>query len=68
MIEAARIEYRKETICEGKSQAQLTRRGAIEGEDIEVRDAPYDCPGMSIQFPNNETTVAGFQLNEEGGC
>ncbi|MGB0137488.1 MAG: RagB/SusD family nutrient uptake outer membrane protein [Flavobacteriales bacterium] len=68
VIEAARIEYRKETICEGKWQVQLKRRGAIEGEDIEVRGAPYDCPGMSIQFPNNETTVAGFQLNEEGGC
>ena len=68
VVDAARIEYRKETMCEGKWQAQLKRRGAIEGEAIEVRGAPFDCPGMSIQFPNNETTVAGFQLNDEGGC
>lgn len=68
VVDAARIEYRKETVCEGKWQAQLKRRGAIEGEALEVRGAPYDCPGMSIQFPNNETTVAGFQLNDEGGC
>lgn len=68
IIEAARVEYRKETIGEGKWQAQLKRRGAVEGEDIIIRDAPYDCPGMSIQFPNSETSVAGFVLNDEGGC
>jgi hypothetical protein len=23
---------------------------------------------MSLQFSNSETTVQGFELNEEGGC
>ena len=67
VIEAARLEYLKETLCEGKLIDQLKRRGAM-GEDITVRNAPWDCPGMAIQFPNGETSAAGFILNEEGGC
>jgi hypothetical protein len=38
------------------------------GEDILIRDASWDCPGMSLQFSNSENTVDGFVLNEEGGC
>lgn len=64
---AARDEYRKETICEGRWTEQLLRRGAA-GEDISIRDGAWDCPGMSLQFPNSETTAAGFELNDEGGC
>ena len=67
VITAARDEYRKETICEGRWTEQLLRRG-IRGEDITIRDGAWDCPGMSLQFPNSETTAAGFVLNEEGGC
>ena len=52
---------------EGAWTDQLLRRGAA-GEDITSRDASWNCPGMSLQFPNNETTSAGFVLNEEGGC
>lgn len=67
IIEAARIEMRKETLCEGTWIDQLKRMGTM-GEDITVRGAPWDCPGMAIQFPNGETTSEGFTLNEEGGC
>jgi hypothetical protein len=67
VIAAARDEYRKETAGEGAWTDQLLRRGAA-GEDITIRDASWNCPGMSLQFPNNETTSAGFVLNEEGGC
>lgn len=67
VIEAARLEYFKETLCEGKLIDQLKRRGTM-GENITVRNAPWDCPGMAIQFPNGETSAAGFILNEEGGC
>ena len=67
VIAAARDEYRKETICEGRWTEQLLRRG-VRGEDITIRDGAWDCPGMSLQFPNSETTAAGFELNEEGGC
>ena len=67
VINAARDEFRKETACEGLWTDQLLRRGAI-GEDITIRDAFWDCPGMSLQFSNTESTVQGFELNEEGGC
>jgi hypothetical protein len=65
--DAARDEFRKETICEGQWTDQLVRRGVM-GEAIEIRGAPWDCPGMALQFSNSETTSAGFVLNEEGGC
>jgi hypothetical protein len=67
VIALARDEYRKETAGEGAWTDQLLRRGAA-GEDITIRGASWNCPGMSLQFPNNETTSAGFVLNEEGGC
>ena len=67
IIDAAREEMRKETICEGVWIDYLKRRGTL-GEDITVRGAPWDCPGMALQFPNGETSVEGFQLNPEGGC
>ena len=67
IIEAARDEYRKETACEGMWVDQLLRRGAS-GEAIVIRGAPWDCPGMFLQFSNSETNVQGFELNEEGGC
>ena len=67
IIDAARREYRIETVGEGKWVDQLKRRGA-NGENIVVRNAPWNCNGMAIQFPNSESTVIGFQLNPEGGC
>lgn len=67
IITAARDEYRKETACEGHWTDQLLRRGAM-GEAITIRGASWDCPGMSLQFSNTESTVQGFELNEEGGC
>ncbi len=67
IVEQARRQYRIETIGEGKYVEQLRRRGAM-GENIIIRGAPYNCPGMAIQFPNAESTVIGFELNEEGGC
>ncbi len=65
--DAARDEFRKETVCEGWWTDHLLRRG-VAGENITIRGAAWDCPGMSLQFPNSETTAAGFVLNEEGGC
>ncbi len=65
--DAARDEFRKETVGEGLWTEQLLRRGT-QGESIVIRDASWDCPGMSLQFSNSENTVDGFILNEEGGC
>jgi hypothetical protein len=67
IIAEARRQYRIELVGEGKYTEQLRRYGVM-GENIIIRDAPYDCPGMAIQFPNAESTVIGFELNPEGGC
>ena len=67
VIQAARTEYRKETIGMGMWVEQLQRRGA-QGEDIFIRDAPWDCPGMALQFSASEGNVAGFVFNETRGC
>jgi hypothetical protein len=67
VLAAAREEYHKETLCEGWELDQAKLRGVM-GEDETVRDAPWDCPGSLLQFPNSSTTAAGFILNDEGGC
>ena len=64
--DAARIERRYELFGTGDRVQQLKRRG-VEGEEIVIRDAPWDCPGMVLQFPAVER-VDGFPLNETGGC
>jgi len=60
------LQRRLEMAFEGDWTLQLRRRGT-RGEDIQIRQAPWDCPGMLIQFPQSENT-AGFIFNEEGGC
>ncbi len=67
VIEAARLEFRKETVGEGYRIDQIRRLGA-KGLPITVRGAPWNCPGMAIQFPNAEFTGASFVGNPEGGC
>jgi hypothetical protein len=67
VIAAARREYRIETMGEGKWINQLKRIGA-KGENVIVRNAPWNCPGMALQFPNSEFTSALFVGNPEGGC
>lgn len=67
IIAAARDEFRKETISEGYRIDQIKRIGA-KGETMLVRGAPWNCPGMAIQFPNSEFTGNEFVGNPEGGC
>jgi hypothetical protein len=67
VTEAARLELRKETLCEGTWVDHVKRLGTL-GEPSTVRGASWDCPGMALQFPNGETSAAGFILNPEGGC
>jgi hypothetical protein len=64
---AARKEYRKETIGEGKWIDQLKRLG-VEGVISNIRGTVWNCDGMALQFPNNEFTSALFVGNPEGGC
>jgi hypothetical protein len=67
VIDAARAEYRKETLGMGLWVEQLQRRGTM-GEDIVIRDAPWDCDGMALQFSASEGNVEGFVFNPVGGC
>ncbi len=65
---AARKEYRLETIGEGKWLDQFRRVAVESNTSLKIRTAPWNCPGMSLQFPNNEFTSALFVGNPEGGC
>ena len=66
IIEHAQRERKKELIGEGRYAYDLKRRGA-NGENIMVRNAPWDCDGMILQFPVSENT-SNFIMNETGGC
>lgn len=66
IIENARKERAKEMIGEGRYIFDLKRRGAL-GENITIRNAPWDCNGMVLQFPNSENTD-NFEMNPTGGC
>jgi len=67
VIEEARYERRFELVGEGDRIQQLKRRGAIEQEATAVREDPWDCNGMVLQFPAIEQTDI-FSLNPAGGC
>ena len=67
LINATHAERRLEMVFEGDRVHQLKRQ-AVQGDVTEIRDAPWDCPGMVIQFPNSEGTIQGFIFNPEGGC
>jgi hypothetical protein len=66
LITVIRYERRIEMFAEGDRVQQLKRRGAL-GEQITIRNSPWDCPGMILQFPISEKTDL-FDLNEAGGC
>ena len=65
---AARFERRLETPGEGDRVQQLKRLGAKGEPNIRIRNAPWNCNGLVLQFPASESTIKGFQMNPEGGC
>lgn len=67
VIQEARIERRKEFCGDGSRLHDLKRRG-VKGENVIIRGAEWNCPGMVLQFPASEITVESFELNPEGGC
>lgn len=64
--DSIRHQRRLELAFEGDWTLQLRRRGA-KGENIKIRNSDWNCPGMLLQFSQNEKT-AGFIFNPEGGC
>jgi hypothetical protein len=67
LLQVIREERRKEMCFEGDRTTQIKRLGAISGQATS-RNAPWNCPGMVLQFPGAENTVSGFELNPSGGC
>jgi hypothetical protein len=67
LLQVIREERRKEMCFEGDRTTQIKRLGVLENVAFS-RNAPWDCPGMVIQFPGAENTVSGFELNPTGGC
>jgi hypothetical protein len=67
LVNAIRDERRKEMCFEGDRTTQIKRIGALGFESFS-RGAPWNCPGMVLQFPGAENTVIGFELNPTGGC
>jgi hypothetical protein len=67
IVQFAREEFRKETLGEGLYMDQQRRRGAL-GENVIIRNAPWNCDGMAIQFPLSENTGSNFIFNPRGGC
>lgn len=64
--DAIEYERRIELFAEGERIQYIKLRGA-RGEQREVRNAPWDCDGMILQFPISEQTDE-FELNPTGGC
>ena len=66
VIQAARLERRLEFPFNAQRFHDIKRIGS-QGENVIVRDAPWDCNGMVLQFPAVEATDF-FPLNPTGGC
>ena len=62
-----RRERELELVGEGNRLQELKRQGA-KGENVTIRGAIYNCPGMIFPFPQNEVTFNGFAQNPTGGC
>ncbi|MFN5370916.1 MAG: RagB/SusD family nutrient uptake outer membrane protein [Bacteroidia bacterium] len=67
LLQVIREERRKEMCFEGDRTTQIKRLGVLTGQAFS-RNAPWNCPGMVLQFPGAENTVSGFELNPTGGC
>lgn len=63
-----RLQRSIEMIAEGDRLYEIKRIGA-KGENIDKRGAVWNCPGLVLQFPQEEiTSDVNFIRNPEGGC
>ena len=53
---------------EGDRLTQSKRIGAFHAPTTIIRNAPWNCAGLVLQFPASAGTVKGFVFNIEGGC
>jgi hypothetical protein len=66
LMDSLRLQRKLEMAFEGDWTLQQRRLGA-KGLNIKIRNSPWNCPGLVLQFPQSENTK-GFIFNEEGGC
>lgn len=67
VLAAVRLQRRLEFFCEGDRVQALKRNGAFINNSLTIRNAPWNCAGLALQFPSTETG-AGFVFNASGGC
>jgi starch-binding outer membrane protein, SusD/RagB family len=67
VLDVIRLQRRLEFFCEGDRVQSLKRRGAFLNAGLKIRNAPWNCAGLALQFPSTETG-AGFVFNASGGC
>lgn len=68
LLNTVRREREIEMAFEGDRLQQLKRRGG-KGEQITIRNAPWNCPGLVLVLPPSEVTQnPGLQQNPQGGC
>jgi hypothetical protein len=60
-------ERRIELACEGDRTHTLKRYATLGQTSLKIRNAPWNCPGMALQFPISEKTT-NFTFNVSGGC
>lgn len=68
LLDEVRLQRRLEMHLEGDRLTQLKRIGAFHSPSTTIRNAPWNCAGMVLQFPASAGTVQGFIFNPEGGC
>lgn len=70
LVNEIRNQRRIEMHMEGDRLEQLKRIGAFHSgaTPVMIRNAPWNCNGMVLQFPSSAGTVKGFVFNPEGGC
>ncbi|MBN8834299.1 MAG: hypothetical protein ABS68_13110 [Niastella sp. SCN 39-18] len=65
--EAVRRERNLELVGEGNRTQELKREGG-NGENVMIRGAVYNCPGLIFPFPTNEVNYNSLEQNPIGGC
>lgn len=69
IITNARLERSIEFAGEGVRLSEIKRIGARSGENVDKRGSVWNCPGMLLQFPQEEMAASlSFQKNPEGNC
>ena len=69
VINQVRKQRELEMVGEGDRVQQIKRIGALLSQSIDRRNAPYNCPGLALQFPQGEKSgYTSFTMNQEGGC